>query len=686
LGLVPALAPAGADAAGVTVRFDASDPAGRPFPSDSFTLPDWSNATFRRINLPKPECAARPNDCDDVDLLNTLDGFSTQPRITVPFSGDIDPSSVSSDTIFLLNLGDVLTLRGFGQRVGINQVVWDVGLRTLAFESDELLEPRSRYLLVITDGVRDAAGNRIKPPSLSSVSAALHDLREAARHHRGTNRVVAASLFTTQSITGDLKKVRERIKQSTPAEVNFLIGPGGSRAVFAVGSNSLSGVQFVRHTGTALDGTPTFAAPAALNPVLLGSVAQLAYGRYRSPDYQLEPAWIPPTPTLTGEPQLQRTNELLFQLMVPAGARPAGGWPVAIHGHGNPGTIHSFGVWRIAGELAAQGVATIAIHSVGNGGGALGTVNVLQAGQPPSVLNAGGRSTDLNGDGVIGANEGTRAAAPRGLLGNRDAVRQTAIDQLQLVRQIEAGIDVDGDGVTDLDANRVYVIGQSFGAHHGTMLLALEPRVVAGAMNVAGGSAIEAIRLGAVRFALGFGLAARVPSLINIGGEVFDEAMPLRDQPPLTNAVPGAFAIAEVIDREEWLWQGANPVAWAPYIRKQPLPGSAPKPVLFQFAKGDQLHPNPTNSAWLRAGELADRATFYRHDLAYALDPTLPKDPHAFLTSVNPALLPIGLQAVQQIAVFLGTNGTITIDPDGAGTLFEVPVALPLPETTSFIP
>jgi hypothetical protein len=120
--------PAAADA-GVSVRFG-GDPASRPFPSDRFTVPDWDQVTFHRVNLPKPDCAARPTDCDDIELLNTLDGFNTQPRVTIPFTGDIDPATVSSDTVYLLDLGDVQTGEGFGQRVGINQAVWDVASRT----------------------------------------------------------------------------------------------------------------------------------------------------------------------------------------------------------------------------------------------------------------------------------------------------------------------------------------------------------------------------------------------------------------------------------------------------------------------------------------------------------------------------------------------------------------------------
>ena len=64
--------------------------AGQPFPSNLYTVSDSTQITKLRVDLPKPDCAARPFDCDDIAVLNTLDGFNIQPRISVPFSG---PSS-----------------------------------------------------------------------------------------------------------------------------------------------------------------------------------------------------------------------------------------------------------------------------------------------------------------------------------------------------------------------------------------------------------------------------------------------------------------------------------------------------------------------------------------------------------------------------------------------------------------
>jgi hypothetical protein len=83
----------------------------------------------------------------------------------------------------------------------------------------------------------------------------------------------------------------------------------------------------------------------------------------------------------------------------------------------------------------------------------------------------------------------------------------------------------------------------------------------------------------------------------------------------------------------------------------------------------------------------ADRATLYRHDLAFAANPTLGKNPHAFITNVgNPGAAPFAFAAQQQIATFFASDGATTIDPDGAaGPIFETPTSI-VPEDLAFIP
>jgi hypothetical protein len=69
------------------------------------------------------------------------------------------------------------------------------------------------------------------------------------------------------------------------------------------------------------------------------------------------------------------------------------------------------------------------------------------------------------------------------------------VDLMQLVRVIEVGVDLDGDGTPDLDPSRTYYFGSSFGGMYGTVFLAFEPSVRAGVPNVPGGPDVEVYRL-----------------------------------------------------------------------------------------------------------------------------------------------------------------------------------------------
>lgn len=675
---------------GVAIRYDLSDPAGSPFPSDRFTVADASQNTGRRVELPLPNCAARPSDCADIRVLNTLDGFSTQPRITLPFNGDIDPRTVSSSTIFLMNLGDTVTGMGAGQRVGINQVVWDPASKTLAFESDELLNQHSRYVLIVTDGVRDASGKKLKSVDMDNddsdrrreTSEYRRELRDALRSRIPPNlKMAAATLFSTQSISADLHKIMQSVRNAKTG-ANFMIGNGGAaRAVFPV-----AGTSIALQRQTAVAGFTTSPLPMAALQAVPGAVGQIAYGTFDSPSYLNDARYIPATPTRTGQPAPLRNEKLVFQLFLPAGAKPAGGYPVAIFGHGFTDSMYG-APWTVASTFAARGIATLAIQVVGHGGGDQGMLTVTSGGGAVT-LPAGGRGYDQNGDGAIDSTEGVNAAPPYTVLGNRDGLRQTVIDLMQLVTVVRNGMDVDGDGRADLDGERIYYSGQSFGGIYGTILLGVEPRIKAGVPNVPGGSITEVARLGGFRALTGIALATRLPSLINLppaGGINFNENIPLRNQAPVVNNLPGAMAIQQLLDRNEWAQQAGNPVSYAPFIRSNPLHGNRAKPVLIQFARGDQTVPNPTTTAILRAGKLADAAVQYRNDLAYAAIPGIPKDPHTFLTNIsNAAAAPLAIGAQQQIAEFFISNGANVIDPDGGGPIFEVP-SKDLPETLNFI-
>jgi dienelactone hydrolase len=421
-----------------------------------------------------------------------------------------------------------------------------------------------------------------------------------------------------------------------------------------------------------------------------GAIGTVASGKYVSPDYRNDQRVIPATETKSGAPIPLSENEITFDLYLPSGDRPPGGWPVAIVGHGGTSHKHNGTPVAMAAALAEQGIATIAINGPGNGGGPLSTLTVTRGDGSTVTILSGGRGGDTNNDGTIAPGEGASAAFFP--IRDRDRIRQTAVDLMQLVRVI--------DTLPDVDASRIYYVGQSMGALYGAAFVAVGPSVRAAALNVPFpflGSLLSPTR---GRPAAGAALAARTPSLINspgiasidgvpVGGSpafYFTENLPLRDQPAVINTIDGAMAIQEVFDNTQWVQQSGSAWAYASLLR------NLGKPILVQIAKGDQTATNPESTAVIRAGNFEETTTFYRHDLAEARNPTLPNDPHNFLnetlgsTTGGPAAQrTIARAAQQQIVVFLDSDGQTIIDPDGSDTLFDVPIPLPLPETMSFI-
>ena len=134
-------------------------------------------------------------------------------------------------------------------------------------------------------------------------------------------------------------------------------------------------MTFNRQTKVARPARVAGALPVAALGIAGPTVGTVAYATYRSPEYLTPGKYIPPTPTLTGAPAPQGQADIVVQMFLPAGPKPAGGWPVAIYGHGF--TDSSYGTtFTLPSVYASAGLATVSINVVGHGGGALGTLGV----------------------------------------------------------------------------------------------------------------------------------------------------------------------------------------------------------------------------------------------------------------------------------------------------------------------
>ena len=98
-------------------------------------------------------------------------------------------------------------------------------------------------------------------------------------------------------------------------------GGGPTRAVFPAAVADWHPVQPTDRLGAGVhEQLPCRRLRSASLP---GAVGQIAYGRFRSPDYETAEKVIPPTGTLTGTPQPQGANDLIVQMFLPAVQKPA---------------------------------------------------------------------------------------------------------------------------------------------------------------------------------------------------------------------------------------------------------------------------------------------------------------------------------------------------------------------------
>ena len=605
-----------------------------------------------------------------------------------PFDGAIDPSTVNNNTVFLIRIADTSNPTTFNpQIVGINQVVWDTLTNTLFVKSDQQLDQHTTYLLIVTKGVHDSAGDPIeaddsfvnfrhtlnfgqtKDPELKSYRKTLIDFLDAdvlatlAPDLLSTD-IAVASVFTTGSVTSTLEKIRDQIKVASAPTASFNLGTHGESTVFPIAS--ISGILFGQQQNV-VGSLNTVPVPTPALQVFPGAVAKVAFGKFSAKNFETPGGFIPVVPTRTGVPAVQSTGDVYFNLFIPAGTRPANGWPVAIFAHGL-GNNKNSSPFAVASTLAHNGIATLSINSVGHGFGPAGILTVIQ-GSGSVVLSAGGRGVDLNASGTIDSFEGLLATGAQFDITGRDGVQQTVADLMQVVRMIQGGVDVDNTGSASLDANRIYMFGQSSGGIIGTVFMGIEPDIKAGVPVVPGGPSVDAALFSeSNRLLLTAFLGSRLPSLLNGGVGGFTDNTPLRNQAPVINLVPGAMEIQRIADVFNWIAQAGESTAWAPFIRKSPLPGQAAKAVIIQFARGDKTNPNPSTTAIIRAGDLADCATFFRNDLAFLSNLGFPKNPHTFLTNIagTPAVAAVAIGAQTQIEVFFASNGALTIDPDGS--------------------
>lgn len=569
------------------------------------------------------EAVATP-DCQERSRLANLDGYALEPQLKIQFSGPVRLDTLR-DGIYI-EYGTVRHRDGFA--------TYPDGHRTPI--NQVAWDPRTNTAYAKPDEQLE------------------HDrdytlvVSERVLGSNGQPVQPSRTSFHTMNVVRSLRAVD--------------LGRAGTFKVHAsrvIDLASFRGIKIQFDIGNALIDTPF---PGDLATVLALGLRRLVFFEFTSPSGEVihGNAWLPER------------------------AAPAAGYPVVLAGHG-------LGDQRLAGpaffaSALVTNSAVLSINAVGHGFGPRSRVLLERPDGSTLEIPIPGRGRDVDNTGQIDPFDGCVLVAPGAPAFIRDCLRTTALDYRKLIREIEGGIDFDGDGRRDLDANRIQYLGQSLGAMYGSILMGLEGNLQGGVLNVGGGSAIETARYSpTLRTVLALYFTLTHPEVLSGFLQLPDPLLGrYQEVRVLSDARSGPYL--EYLDRIQMLESDGAPASFGPFLKQATLYGNGIKRVMFQYAVGDQTVPNPSNGQLIRGAFEYDLVSLYRHDLAREALPSLPANPHAYLAAfaeLRPETLMIGGAALYQAVQFLESNEyrvpdvNFLLRPVFGRDLFETPRLLP---------
>ena len=515
-------------------------------------------------------------------------GFSTVPVVIFRFSNVFDLASVWGDgvaspppgepTLYFLDI--TLGSPGYNTRPAYGYALTDGGSRYLCPRSlsvkpswDHPLRPATTYAVILARGVKTGAGVELAAdadqlallaaarPADATLGAAW-DAYAPLRTYLadpaallGADRVLAAAVFTTQTVDDLLPAVREAIRATPPAVPSALTLCDDG--VASPCDDGLTGEAHVRGCFTA--------SPAAHELHLRLPLPRLQAGA--RPYLRPEDGGDVPR-AADGAVLLQGTEEVCASLTLPRGVpMPPAGWPLALYAHGTGGSFRSA---------------------------------VRDAGLPLSAIPVGDVTVGLAVVGWDGPMHGERRGAeldPEGLFynfGNPRAARgnlaQGAADVFALVQAFEGLVIPAAESPTGeeirFDPSHFALIGHSQGGTTGPLAAAFEPGIALDVWSGAGAGLVASL--------LAKTAPVDVPSALSVALQEVTESglVPVNDLHPVLALIQGLF-------------DPFDPLNHAGALADRPRPGQRPQHVLQVVGRDDHYTPNSTALTFGRLMRLA---------------------------------------------------------------------------------
>lgn len=414
-----------------------------------------------------------------------LKGWGLAAPIYLPFTGALDPSTLTANSVELV-VADPASSHD-GERAKID---WKLIEEQTTYLPGHVLavrplpgfplEPKTRYALYVTNDVHDAQGKAIGPDAL--LFAALNKTGDGknrafyapladlwSRQNLDVKKIAAVTIFTTQPLLDELLVLRDFLvaqPDATPTDLALLT----TRTHFDVYQGRYAAPN-LQH------GTPPY-----LND---------------GGDFQYD---------ATGSPTIAQVEQMAFCACVPKGDVPAGGFPLVIYSHGTGGDYTSV-VDDICDDLAQRGVAAIGIDQV------LADHRIQSF---ASTTGCFGQESDYCFFNPVNAAAG------------RNNSRQAALDNVTLSKMlahlsITPALDTQTRTVTFSLAHLGF-FGHSQGGLTGAIYTAIDPTLAGSVLSGAGGYVTETILVRTYPL----DLPALLRLILNLpSGEMIDEFHPV---------------------------------------------------------------------------------------------------------------------------------------------------------------
>lgn len=491
-----------------------------------------------KVNLPDPKL---PPPCEESAaskllrtlVLNALDGFGnfkSAQRITLTEA--VDMSSVAGNIVMYPRLEGarevpvteamakavpLVAIPGTTERIAADCAKSEVPSLTLV--PARPLTARTTYVVAVLKGLKSASGAdygasstwglvRQKESPVTVEGGEIISERTPLNPNKPEDKTTllgldllwkahARGLAHVEAITtkarGDILLAWEFTTQTTTAPLDPAVA--GSPAA-GLPQAPISGMTTIAAGNTAVTDhmnatLQALGAPANFCTVLpCAAVSSVLNGTVTAPRYQssgtnplvggnpIPGPWSSPlAPLKLGDEALQA------RVFVPAGARPAAGWPTVVFGHGLGG--NRVQLYLIASQLAGRGIASVAIDFVAHGTRAVRNSNAAALGC-------------ADGTGRPNPSQDPQCFAPflsTNLAITRDNIRQTVLDLQTLVQSLkrcnsDTACAVDGN-ILRVDPAKLGYLGISLGGIIGATTVAVTPDFRTAVLNVAGAGWVD---------------------------------------------------------------------------------------------------------------------------------------------------------------------------------------------------